>query len=174
MPVEISHRVGDLLEIQADALVNPWNRNVIPRWLLVPGGVSGALKKVTGPEPWRELARSGVLQLGEAVATSAGTLETVREIIHVAGLTLAWRATEHSVRLSTRNAAVLAARHGHQVLTVPLIGSGHGALTPNRSRQLIRAALQEAPVVQRLQVIIVEPATRHQEHGATGSEDADR
>ena len=27
---------GDLLDQDADALVNAWNRNIIPWWLLVP------------------------------------------------------------------------------------------------------------------------------------------
>lgn len=57
--------VGDLLEqTGVEALVNPWNRNFVPRHLLLVGGVSGQLKKVTGPEPWRELARHGPLPVG--------------------------------------------------------------------------------------------------------------
>ncbi len=34
---------GDLLEQRVDAIVNAWNRNVIPWWLLLPQGVSGAI-----------------------------------------------------------------------------------------------------------------------------------
>lgn len=33
---------GDLLDQDAAAIVNAWNRNVIPWWLLIPQGVSGA------------------------------------------------------------------------------------------------------------------------------------
>ena len=50
---------GDLLEQRADAIVNSWNRNVIPWWLLIPQGVSGAIKRRAGLEPFRELARHG-------------------------------------------------------------------------------------------------------------------
>lgn len=39
---------GDLLDQQVDAIVNPWNRNVIPWWLLIPQGVSGALDRRAG------------------------------------------------------------------------------------------------------------------------------
>ena len=28
---------GDLLEQRVDVIVNPWNRNIIPWWLLLPG-----------------------------------------------------------------------------------------------------------------------------------------
>ena len=36
---------GDLLEQPVEAIVNPWNRNIIPWWLLLPQGVSGAIKR---------------------------------------------------------------------------------------------------------------------------------
>src|SRR5262245_57156966 len=34
---------GDLLDQDVEVIVNAWNRNVIPWWLLVPQGVSGAI-----------------------------------------------------------------------------------------------------------------------------------
>lgn len=48
---------GDLLDQRVDAIVNPWNRNIIPWWLLLPQGVSGAIKARAGNAPFRELAR---------------------------------------------------------------------------------------------------------------------
>jgi O-acetyl-ADP-ribose deacetylase (regulator of RNase III) len=42
---------GDLLDHGVDAIVNAWNRNLIPWWLLLPHGVSGALKKRAGIAP---------------------------------------------------------------------------------------------------------------------------
>ena len=41
-------RSGDLLDQDVEAIVNAWNRNIIPWWLLLPYGVSGAIKKRTG------------------------------------------------------------------------------------------------------------------------------
>ena len=35
---------GDLLDQDIDVIVNAWNRNIIPWWLLLPQGVSGAIK----------------------------------------------------------------------------------------------------------------------------------
>jgi hypothetical protein len=46
---------GDLLEQKVDAIVNPWNRNLIPWWLLLPKGASGAIKKRAGLRPFVEL-----------------------------------------------------------------------------------------------------------------------
>jgi O-acetyl-ADP-ribose deacetylase (regulator of RNase III) len=48
---------GDLLDQQVEVIVNAWNRNVIPWWLLIPQGVSGAIKRRGGVGPFRELAR---------------------------------------------------------------------------------------------------------------------
>ena len=39
---------GDLLSQPVDVIVNAWNRNIIPWWLLVPQGVSGAIKRKAG------------------------------------------------------------------------------------------------------------------------------
>jgi O-acetyl-ADP-ribose deacetylase (regulator of RNase III) len=73
---------GDLLDQKADVIVNAWNRNIIPWWLLIPQGVSGAIKRRAGKAPFRELARHGPMALGSAVLTSAGRLPYAG-IIHV-------------------------------------------------------------------------------------------
>jgi len=65
---------GDLLDQDVDVIVNAWNRNIIPWWLLLPQGVSGAIKKRGGRQPFRELGRMGAIPLDHAVETSAGTL----------------------------------------------------------------------------------------------------
>ena len=88
---------GDLLEQPVDAIVNAWNRNMIPWRLLVPQGVSGAIKRRGGLAPFREVARAGPMPLGSAVVTSAGRLP-FKGIIHVAGINMLWRASERSIR----------------------------------------------------------------------------
>lgn len=66
--------VGDLLVQDVDAIVNAWNRNVIPWWLLLLQGVSGAIKRRAGVQPFRELTRVGPMPLGTAAVTGAGRL----------------------------------------------------------------------------------------------------
>src|ERR687891_397825 len=100
---------GDLLEQRADAIVNAWNRNIIPWWLLLPQGVSGAIKRRAGLQPFRELGRMGPIPLGGAVHPTAGRLP-YRAIIHVAGINMLWRAGRASIRGSVRNAIALAER----------------------------------------------------------------
>ena len=49
-----------------DVIVNAWNRNIIPWWLLLPQGVSGAIKRRAGLEPFKELGKKGPIPLGNA------------------------------------------------------------------------------------------------------------
>jgi O-acetyl-ADP-ribose deacetylase len=135
---------GDLLEQPADAIVNAWNRNVIPWWLLVPRGVSGAIKRRAGLEPFRELARIGPMALGSAALTSAGRLP-YRGIIHVAGINLWWRASERSIRDSVRSALSIAQENSFQRTALPVIGAGSGGFDEQDALDIILGALRELP-----------------------------
>lgn len=121
--LEVVH--GDLLDQQVEVVVNAWNRNIIPWWLLIPQGVSGAIKKRAGHAPFRELARHGPIPLGGAVLTGAGRLPYAG-IIHVAGISMAWRSSEASIRSSARNSLALASERGFRSVAMPLIGAGTG------------------------------------------------
>ena len=116
---------GDLLDQPVEAIVNAWNRNLVPWWLLLPQGVSGAIKRRAGLQPFREVGRRGAIPLGGAVLTSAGRLP-FRGIIHVAGINLLWRSSEFSVRQSVRSALSLAMREEFASVAFPLIGAGSG------------------------------------------------
>lgn len=122
---------GDLLDQNVDVIVNAWNRNIIPWWLLLPQGVSGAIKKRAGYAPFRELGRLGPIPLGGAVETSAGRLPH-KAIIHVAGINMLWRSSERSIRDSVRNALKLASHRGYCSIAFPLIGAGSGGGKPDR------------------------------------------
>jgi O-acetyl-ADP-ribose deacetylase len=116
---------GDLLDQDVEVIVNAWNRNLFPWWLLLPQGVSGAIKRRAGKAPFRELNRMRMIPLGGAVETSAGKLP-FKAIIHVAGINLLWRSSEWSVRASVRNAMALAKERGYRSIGFPLIGAGSG------------------------------------------------
>ncbi|HSK05184.1 MAG TPA: macro domain-containing protein [Kofleriaceae bacterium] len=135
---------GDLLDQPVEAIVNAWNRNIIPWWLLIPQGVSGAIKKRAGVGPFREVRRHGPIALGQAVATGAGRLP-FKLIIHVAGINMLWRASEQSIRASVSNALRVAREHGVRSLAFPLIGAGSGGFDPERVLSLMIAALVPEP-----------------------------
>jgi O-acetyl-ADP-ribose deacetylase (regulator of RNase III) len=127
---------GDLLDQKTDAIVNTWNRNIIPWWLLWPHGVSGAIKKRGGLQPFREVARYGPIPLGNAVLTGAGRLP-FRGIIHVAGIDGLWRASEYSIRHSVRNAICVAQENQFASLAFPVIGAGAGGFNEEKALNLM-------------------------------------
>jgi O-acetyl-ADP-ribose deacetylase (regulator of RNase III) len=131
---------GDLLDQDVDAIVNAWNRNMIPWWLLIPQGVSGAIKKRGGLQPFRELGRMGAIPLGQAVETSPGSLP-FKSIIHVAGINILWRSSEKSIRDSVRNSVSIAQRRGYRSLAMPLIGAGSGGGKPAKVQSIIEDEL---------------------------------
>ncbi|MFA6315836.1 MAG: macro domain-containing protein [Elusimicrobiota bacterium] len=131
---------GDLLDQKVDCIVNAWNRNIIPWWLLLPQGVSGAIKKRGGYAPFLELGRMGPIPLGGAVLTGPGRLP-FKAIIHVAGISLWWRSSEASVRASVVNALALAKQKGFSSIAFPLIGAGTGGGSPE---QVLKMMTEEA------------------------------
>ena len=130
---------GDLLRQNVDVIINCWNRNLIPWWLLLPQGVSGAIKREGGKQPFRELAKLGRIPLGEARLTSAGTLP-FQGIIHVAGINMFWVATKYSVSESVKNAMQIVHEEEFQSVAFPLIGSGSG----NRGQEWSLSVMLEA------------------------------
>jgi O-acetyl-ADP-ribose deacetylase (regulator of RNase III) len=133
---------GDLLDQGVEVIVNAWNRNVIPWWLLLPQGVSGAIKKKAGLGPFRELAKAGTLALGGAVLTGAGRLD-YRGIIHVAGINFLWRASEESIRGSVFSAMKIVEERGLASVAFPVIGAGSGGFDSNRALGVMVDAFRE-------------------------------
>lgn len=130
---------GDLLDQPVEVIVNAWNRNLILWWLLWPQGVSGAIKRRAGYQPFRELGRLGIIPLGGAVETSAGRLP-FRAIIHVAGLNFFWMTSERAIRGCVGSALILAQQRGYRSIAFPLIGSGTGGFSEERVLALMGQA----------------------------------
>jgi O-acetyl-ADP-ribose deacetylase len=154
---------GDLLDQRADVIVNAWNRNVIPWWLLLPQGVSGAIKRRAGLAPFRELGRLGPIPLGGAVLTGAGRLPYAG-IIHVAGIDMLWRASMRSICDSVRNALALAETHALRRVALPVIGAGSGGFGEERALGLICETLQGLPHSGRATVVRFRAASGHSRH----------
>lgn len=150
MKPEIVH--GDLLEQPTEAIVNAWNRNIIPWFLLLPQGVSGAIKRRAGFQPFWELLRLGPIPLGGAVLTSAGRLP-FRAIIHVAGIDLLWRASEASIRDSVHNALRVAQAAGLGSLAFPVIGAGSGGFDAARAEAVMREAFESVDLPIRTTIV---------------------
>ena len=136
---------GDLLDQPVEAIVNAWNRNIIPWWLLLPQGVAGAIKRRGGYRPFIELGRQGAIPLGGAVLTCAGRLP-FRGIVHVAGISMWWRASPLSVQGSVRSAVAVAAREGFASMAFPVRGAGVGGYSEDEALELMLQAFEPLEV----------------------------
>ena len=132
---------GDLLDQPVDVIVNAWNRNIIPWWLLIPQGVSGAIKRRGGYRPFIEVGRAGPMPLGSAILTSAGKLPH-KAIIHVAGINLLWRASADSIQASVRSAMEVVNARGFASVAFPIIGAGSGGFAEQEALNLMVQALE--------------------------------
>lgn len=133
---------GDLLDQDVEVIVNAWNRNIFPWWMLIQQGVSRAIKQRAGIQPFRELRAFGKIPLGGAVVTSAGDLPH-RAIIHVAGINLLWRTSTKAITRSARNALDLVAASGYESVAFPLIGAGSGGGRAQKVETILHDELVE-------------------------------
>ncbi len=129
---------GNIIDQDVEVIVNPWNRNIIPWWLLLPQGVSKAIKNKGGYAPFKEIAKCGFIELGGARLTTAGRLP-FRAMIHVAGINMFWVATRYSIANSVINAMKLVNEYKFSSVAFPLIGSGSG----NRGRKFSQEIMIE-------------------------------
>jgi len=154
--VDVTVVQGDLLDQRVDVIVNAWNRNIIPWWLLLPQGVSGAIKKRGGFGPFRELAKHGPMPLGSAVMTGPGRLP-YRAIIHVAGISMLWRSSERAIRDCVRNALRVAMDAGFESIAFPTIGAGTGGVGREKALGFVLEEIEQSGTP--LRVLVVEYKT---------------
>lgn len=144
---------GDILQQNVEVIVNAWNRNIIPWWLLLPQGVSRAIKKHGNTQPFKEVAKFGPIPLGEARLTSAGNLP-YKAIIHVAGINMFWVATEKSVTDGVKNAMQIVNEQDYKSVAFPLIGSSSGNRGKTWSQALMLSAFENIKTSAEVRLVI--------------------
>jgi O-acetyl-ADP-ribose deacetylase (regulator of RNase III) len=118
--VELEVREGDIAAVEADAIANAANDAL---WM--GAGVAGALKRAGGEEIEREAMAQGPIELGSAVATTAGRLRA-RYVLHGAVMGQDLRTDAELVRRTTRACLQLADHLGCVSLALPAFGTGVG------------------------------------------------
>ena len=113
-------RDGDIAAVEADAVANAANDRL---WM--GAGVAGALKRAGGVEIEQEAMAQGPIDLGTAVATTAGRLPA-RRVIHGAVMGQDLRTNAELVRRTTRSCLDLADELGCRSLALPAFGTGVG------------------------------------------------
>jgi O-acetyl-ADP-ribose deacetylase (regulator of RNase III) len=114
---------GDITQLQADAIVNAANENLVPG-----AGVAGAIARVGGPSIWEESRRlpgSPRCPTGSAVATGAGNL-AARHVIHA--VAPVWHGGDRGepdlLRGAYRRSLELADELGDRSIAFPALGTG--------------------------------------------------
>jgi O-acetyl-ADP-ribose deacetylase (regulator of RNase III) len=111
---------GDITALVVDAVANAANDRL---WM--GAGVAGALKRAGGEEIEQEAVARGPIELGSAVATTAGRL-AARYVVHGAVMGQDLRTNADLVRRTIRSCLALADELGCRSLALPAFGTGVG------------------------------------------------
>jgi len=130
-------REGDITEQAVDAIVNAANTR-----LVLGAGVAGAIRDKGGPSIQAECDAIGPIELGGAVATTAGDLPA-RFVIHAAGMHPGQSATESSLHGAMRRSLQVAREKGCRTIAVPAIGAGIGGFPVQRCAEILLAEARE-------------------------------
>ncbi|HVD12465.1 MAG TPA: macro domain-containing protein [Gaiellaceae bacterium] len=127
---------GDITELEVDAIANAANNAL---WM--GSGVAGAIKRAGGGEIEREALALGPIEVGDAVATSAGRLPA-NHVIHGAVMGQDLRTNDELVRTTTQRCLGLAEELGCRSLALPAFGTGVGGFPLDECARIMVAAVR--------------------------------
>src|ERR1700720_2007735 len=111
-------RQGDLTEMDADAIVNAANND-----LILGAGVAGAIRRKGGDTIQQECDAIGSIPVGFAAITTGGKLKA-RFVIHAASMQLGGKTNADTLRHSTAHSLRIAHEHGLKSIAFPAVGTG--------------------------------------------------
>jgi O-acetyl-ADP-ribose deacetylase (regulator of RNase III) len=118
--VELEVIEGNIAELEVDAIANAANNHL---WM--GAGVAGAIKGAGGEEIEREAVAKGPIEIGDAIATGAGSL-SARHVIHGAVMGQDLRTDADRIAQTTRRVLEVADEVGARSLALPAFGTGVG------------------------------------------------
>jgi O-acetyl-ADP-ribose deacetylase (regulator of RNase III) len=153
--VKISLFVGDITDVQADAVCTSTN----PRLSLMMG-TGGAVRERGGFQVLREcekLTGGHSLPAGSAYVTSGGTLP-FKAVIHCVASDTSHRSSTDIVRLCVRNALMRADAAGCKSVAMPVFGSGHAHVRFEQALKAMQDVLSSADTgVEHVTVVVYDP-----------------
>ncbi len=136
--VDICVVLGDITEMEVDAIVNPANS-----LMLMGGGVAAAIKRKGGDVIEVEARKKAPVPVGEAIATSAGRLKA-KYVIHSPTMPRpAMRTTLDAVYKATKAALRLADKLDVSTIAFPGMGTGVGGLDYYDAAKTMLKAIRE-------------------------------
>ncbi|MEM2247823.1 MAG: macro domain-containing protein [Thermoproteota archaeon] len=132
---------GDITKIKADAIVNAANS-----WLKHGGGVAGAIVREGGriiqEESDRIVRERGPVKVGEAVYTSAGSLNA-KYVIHAVGPRMGEGNEDEKLRNATWNSLKLAEQLGLNSIVFPAISTGVFGYPKDKCAQVMLKTIKD-------------------------------
>ena len=127
---------GDITALDVDAIGNAANNRL---WM--GGGVAGAIKRSGGEEIEREAVQLGPIEVGEAVATSAGRLPA-RWVVHGAVMGQDLQTNAELIRRTTESCLRVADDLGAASLALPAFGTGVGGFPLEECARIMVTAVR--------------------------------
>jgi O-acetyl-ADP-ribose deacetylase (regulator of RNase III)/ADP-ribose pyrophosphatase YjhB (NUDIX family) len=148
---EIKIIQADITGLKVDAIVNAANNK-----LLMGGGVAGAIKRKGGKAIEEEAVKKGPIKIGEAVATTAGSLPC-KYVIHAATMGLDFNTDEIKIRSSCASALREAERLKLRSIAFPALGCGVGGFPLLASAKIMAQEvfrhLRESPSISLKEIV---------------------
>jgi O-acetyl-ADP-ribose deacetylase len=136
--VDITAIVGDITRVDTEAIVNAANNDL---WM--GAGVAGAIKRAGGEEIEQEAVAKGPIEIGGAIATTAGKLPFHR-IIHAAAMGFQGGqmvpASAESIRDATTASLRVADEEGLTSVAFPALGTGVGGFSIAECAEIMAGA----------------------------------
>ena len=129
---------GDLTQIDCDAIVNPANS-----FGYMGGGVAGAIKRIGGYDIEKEAVSKAPIDVGRAVATTAGSLPC-KYVIHAPTMKQpAMKIGVENVKLATKAALELGVELNLKSIAIPGMGTGVGRVPVEEAGEAIVSIAKE-------------------------------
>lgn len=109
---------GNIVVLNVDAIVNAANKS-----LILGGGVAGAIRNFGGPSIQEECNAIGPIEVGEAVLTGAGNLNT-DYVIHAVGPVYGEGDEDIKLVKATLNSLKIAKKKNIRSIALPAISTG--------------------------------------------------
>jgi O-acetyl-ADP-ribose deacetylase (regulator of RNase III) len=133
--------LGDITEVESDAIVNPANV-----FLMMGGGVAGAIKRKGGGEIEREAMRKAPLKIGEAIETSAGKLKA-KYVIHAPTVeSPGGSSSPEYIRAAVKASLKKGEELGIRSIAFPAMGAGVGGVPVEESVRIILEEIKASPI----------------------------
>jgi len=127
---QIEVKQADITKLKVDAIANAANTR-----LRHGGGVAGAISRAGGPSVQAESDERAPIELGEAVATSAGEMPC-RWVIHAATMELGGPTSAEIIRRATVSTLAKADELGAKSVALVAFGTGVGGFPLNRAAEI--------------------------------------